>query len=177
MPILDKAPPEWKRPSIPQGVREAVLMRMAAAANAFPAGARPDLAKDRIAALINLLGFAQGAVEYDHRPPLSERKFNTETWDTVPSANDPNCIEAITRAEHDRRTNGRGGERRVTTLGSDAHARAKTRHLQNQTAAAPPFDPQPLPRPNQQIRSRGFDRRFTKRFDGTVVPRKERRER
>lgn len=70
-----------------------------------------------------------GAVQFDHRPPLSERLFDDEANDTIPPANDPAYIEAITPKEHDVRTNGPGGEKRITTAGSDSNRRAKVRAI------------------------------------------------
>jgi hypothetical protein len=106
--ILSSPPPDWKRPGIPPlGVQVKVLMRM--------------------------LGLSK--VEWDHRPPLSEREFDTEAWDTIPPANDPDFIETITPKDHDQRTNGPGGEKQITTLGSDANNRAKARSIRDGLAA------------------------------------------
>jgi len=72
---------------------------------------------------------------FDHRPALWERQFDTETNDTVPPANDPAFIEALTKAGHDVRTFGPGGEKRVTTLNSDSGRRAKDRRVVKREAA------------------------------------------
>jgi hypothetical protein len=103
MAILDRPPPEWRRPSIPLYTQIELYKRF--------------LAK---------LGVE---LELDHRPPLWERQFDDDRWDTIPPANDADYLEAIPVAEHRERTFGRGGEKRITTAGSDAHARAKTRRL------------------------------------------------
>src|SRR5436190_2176055 len=82
------ARPDWKRPGTPTlGVQVQVLLRQ--------------------------LGLAGRRVNWDHRPPVSERKFDTQAWDTIPRAQDPAHIEAIDADTHDRRTNGPGGEKRI----------------------------------------------------------------
>lgn len=140
MTILDRPPPDWKRPS----------MTLAAKVGAWERR-------------------AGGKVNYDHRPPVSERPFDTETNDTIPPANDPDAIEPILEDEHDKRTNGPGGEKRITTAGSDANNRAKRRAL---TKAQEEFRRKVLERPcgqkrersgnfpkGRKIQSRGFQRR------------------
>lgn len=102
--ILDRPPADWKRPGTPPlHVQVKVLLRQ--------------------------LGLEGKKVEWDHRPPVSERQFDTVTRDTIPPSQDPAHIEAIDEDEHDRRTNGPGGEKRITTLGSDTHNRKRTRDL------------------------------------------------
>lgn len=110
--ILDRPPKDWKRPSIPCKVRLQVLLNQ---------DGRSTICKERLGRIED--------THFDHRPPLSERKFDTEAWDTIPPANDPAHIEAITVDQHDKRTNGPGGERRITTRGSDAGNRAKDRAI------------------------------------------------
>lgn len=117
MTILDRAPPEWKRPSLPTNVKLQVLLNQDGRCKAT--GAR--------------LGTVENT-QFDHRPTLWDRKFDTVAWDTIPPANDPEFIDAIARKAHDVRTNGRGGEKRISSYGSDAHARAKVRHLEDQQA-------------------------------------------
>ena len=126
MAILDVPPKEWKRPAIPLLVKLEVLLRQAAARGIVFTGIAAF--QDQVAFYERDL-FGEQRRQYDHRPPLSERRFNTMTLDTIPPANDPEHIEAVSTEEHDRRTNGRGGERRVTSYGSDSHSRAKTRRL------------------------------------------------
>lgn len=138
MAILPAPPQEWKRPSMSKGVKLEAWERK------------------------------YGPVHYDHRPPLSERPFDTETNDTIPPANDPAFIEPIPPDEHDKRTNGPGGEKRITTAGSDSNRRAKSRAL---TKAQEDFRRRALERPcgqkrertgnfpsGRKIRSRGFRR-------------------
>lgn len=137
MTILPAPPPGWRRPSMPKGVKLAVLLRQA------------------------------GEVRFDHRPPVSERPFDTEANDTIPPCNDPAHIDAITPKEHDVRTHGPGGEKRITTAGSDsgnrAHVRALTeaeqefsRRLLAKAAGDPPRKSRWAKR---KLQSRGFDRR------------------
>lgn len=112
MTILDTPPKDWKRPGTPPlHVQVKVLLR-------------------QLGLYERELGFGERVkVNWDHRPPLSERRFDTDAWDTIPAANDPNFIEAIDEGTHDKRTNGPGGEKRITTLGSDTHNRKKVRNL------------------------------------------------
>jgi hypothetical protein len=70
--------------------------------------------------------------DFDHRPPLCDRPFDTELNDFVPPQNDPDHLFAILRADHDQHTFGRkpGAEKTVTTRGSDVGERARTRAIQ-----------------------------------------------
>jgi hypothetical protein len=102
MTILPCPPKDWKRPTITLAMKLVALFRR------------------------------YGKHDFDHDPQLSARPFNTETNDTIPPANDIAYINALTSGrggEHDVKTNGPCGEKRITTAGSDSHARAKTRHL------------------------------------------------
>lgn len=110
MTILDRPPKDWKRPPIPCRVKLQVLLNQDGKSKIC--GERLGLIED---------------THFDHRPALSARKFDTKAWDTIPPANDPTHIEAITIAQHDVRTNGPGGTTRITTRGSDAGNRAKDR--------------------------------------------------
>lgn len=66
---------------------------------------------------------------FDHRPALQERAWNEEAQDFEPPQNDPNFLDAIHVNCHDVRTNGRGGEKRICTAGSDAGNAGKVRRL------------------------------------------------
>lgn len=102
--ILDRPPPDWKRPGTPPlHVQVAVLLRQ--------------------------LGLEGKKVEFEHRPALWERRFDTVTRDTIPPSQDPAHIYALTAEAHDVATHGRGGEKRITTAGSDSGNRAKLRAL------------------------------------------------
>ncbi len=110
MAILDRPPREWKRPAMPCKVKLQVVLNQ---------GGRSAVDKEKLGKIED--------VHFDHRPPVSERKFDTKAWDTIPPANDPAFIEAITVKQHDIRTNGPGGTKRITTRGSDTGNRAKDR--------------------------------------------------
>ena len=116
--ILSNPPKDWKRPTMTVRVRVQVVINQAGRCKATGEG----------------LGLAED-VHFDHRPALWERQFDTATNDTIPPANDPAHIEAITKAAHDVRTHGPGGEMRITTRGSDSGNRAKDRAVQKNTAA------------------------------------------
>lgn len=99
--ILDRPPRDWKRPAIPLSAQVQALKR----------------------ALCIVMGCT--SIEFDHRPPLYLRRYDTDTNDTIPSANDPAYIEAIAGDLHRIRTSGTA----ATSYRSDAHERAKTKRL------------------------------------------------
>lgn len=72
--------------------------------------------------------------QFDHRPALINRNVAVDNLDYDPPQLDPNFIEALHVDCHDKRTNGPGGEKRITTAGSDKHIRDKTKALQEQQA-------------------------------------------
>ena len=128
------------------------------------------------AVLLRMLGLQPCDVQYDHRPPLWSRKWNATTNDTVPPANDPEFIVALSVKDHDTVTNGRGGERRITSAGSDTHARAKGERLSEgqreyrasllrKDAGEPKperrgtFGSRPFRKPAPQNRATGYQRR------------------
>lgn len=111
----------------------------------------------------------RGEVQFDHRPPLQDRPYDTEAGDFQPPQNDPKRIEAITGEEHKARTVGAPGR----TERGDADRRARVRSLANKTedererAAAKagqvyerrgdiPVPTKKSKRPKAKIRSRGF---------------------
>jgi hypothetical protein len=67
-------------------------------------------------------------LNFDHRPPLCDRPYDTVAGDFIPPQNDPNHIDAIPKPDHDKRTFGRepGALKTVTTRGSDMGERART---------------------------------------------------
>lgn len=112
-------------PPIPLRVKLAVLIAAAPPGSIICAETRePITPEDAL----------KGNLRFDHRPPWSEREQNPETLDTIPPANDPDAIHLVKARGHDIRTFGPGGEKRTTTLGSDAHSRAKTRRVQKANA-------------------------------------------
>jgi len=106
--IHDRPPKGWKRPSMPARVKLDVVIRQEG---------KCKQTNERLGTLDN--------TRFDHRPALWERHFDDMAQDTIPPANDPSYIDAVTIAGHDIRTHGPGGEKRITTLGSDSHRRAK----------------------------------------------------
>jgi hypothetical protein len=163
MTIYPSPPPGWRRPSIPLSVKLAAMVKR------------------------------YGAHEFDHRPPVSERPYDDEKNDTIPPANDADHIEALTRQEHDQRSHGlRPGTKRITTAGSDANRRAKERKRVKLRKAGiglhEPItlaflqrnmrdtrEPHHFAGAARKIKSRGFRKDVTKKFNGDVVPRKRRR--
>jgi hypothetical protein len=97
----------------------------------------------RLEAALLQLGLDQKTAELDHDPALELRE-RVYVWRydrtmlsdhggqyyTVPDANDPKYLVWRSKADHARKTNGPGGEKRITTRGGDhgdaAHLRAVT---------------------------------------------------
>lgn len=87
----------------------------------------PDRVK--LIAALRRFGLVIGQVQFDHQPALELRPINPHTGDTIPAANDPDHIQMLLIAEHKTKTFGPGGEKRITTAGSDIGNIAKTRRL------------------------------------------------
>lgn len=75
------------------------------------------------------LGLTIEEVNWDHSPPLALREWDPVREDTIPPANDPNHIHILRIEDHKTKTFGKGGEKRITTAGSDIHAIAKVKRL------------------------------------------------
>lgn len=68
-------------------------------------------------------------VEFDHDPALIFREYDATTRTYTPDANDPAFIKAKLVDCHARKTFGPGGEKRITTRGSDIGEKARVRRL------------------------------------------------
>jgi hypothetical protein len=70
-------------------------------------------------------------LQFDHRPPLCDRPYDTELGDFIPGQNDPDHIFALSAEDHLERTTGRkaGAECTVTTRGSDIGERKRVRDI------------------------------------------------
>lgn len=131
--------------------------------------------KVKCEAALRALGLTIREVNFDHEPALALREWDERAQDTIPPANDPDFIRILLVADHKAKTFGRGGEKRVTTLGSDIHAIAKARRLSKEQEE---FRRRLLSRePGEKrerkntIRNRGFDKSRKHKLDGTIVPR------
>lgn len=98
----------------------------------------------RLDAALLQLGLDPETAELDHDPALELREKvyawrydrtmlsdkKGDSYYTVPDANDPQYLIWRSKADHKRKTNGPGGEKRITTRGGDhgdaAHLRAVT---------------------------------------------------
>jgi len=71
------------------------------------------------------------SLQYDHRPPLNARPYDSKASDFIPPQNDPEFIFAVEKAHHDEKTFGRkaGAEKTVTTRGSDVGEAARIRKI------------------------------------------------
>jgi hypothetical protein len=87
----------------------------------------PDRVK--LIAALRRFGLVIEQVQFDHFPALELRPINPHTGETIPPANDPEHIQMLLITEHKVKTFGPGGEKRITTAGSDIGNIAKTRRL------------------------------------------------
>lgn len=62
-------------------------------------------------------------LQLDHDPALELREFDPSTGKYTPDANDPDYLIWRGEGDHDKKTHGPGGEKRITTKGSDNHTR------------------------------------------------------
>jgi hypothetical protein len=158
MTILPTPPANWKRPAMPKGVKATVFARQG--------GKCADDPSVKI-------GIGAEPCEFDHRPGLWERKFDTEArdgkGDTIPPANDPDFIQAVAVPAHRRRTKVDAGrkakEARIT--GKKAHrfcGPARGTDIGQERDRAPV-------RKGPRIPSRGFRKDITRRVNGEVRPR------
>jgi hypothetical protein len=77
------------------------------------------------------LGDLKG-LNFDHRPALINRPVSDDGTDYVPPQLDPEFIEPMHIDCHKVRTFGPGGQKRVTTAGSDLHTRDKVVRLSDE---------------------------------------------
>lgn len=87
----------------------------------------PDRVK--LIAALRRFGLTIDQVQFDHNPALGLRPVDPVTGDTIPPANSPDHIELLLVAEHHEKTFGPGGEKRITTAGSDVARIAKVKRL------------------------------------------------
>lgn len=120
----------------------------------------------KLHACLILLGFTDeeisGGIQWDHEPALALRFVNPETGEMEPHPNDPRFLRPLANQDHRFKTNGRRGEKRVTSAGSDLHKAAKMRRLSAEQTEMQRrlLEKQPgAPRPKKNtIQSRGFDK-------------------
>lgn len=79
----------------------------------------------KLAASLLRLGFtldeiqAPGAIEWQHDPPLKERRWDDAAGDFDPPQHDPRFMLPMRKADHKAQTFGPGGEKRVHKRNSD----------------------------------------------------------
>lgn len=73
-------------------------------------------------------------LNFDHRPAVINRDVSADGTDYVPAQLDPDFIEPLHINCHKVRTFGPGGEKRITTAGSDIGTRDKVDRLAEQHA-------------------------------------------
>jgi hypothetical protein len=88
--------------------------------------------KAQLHAALYQLGLEPHEAELDHDPALKRRDWDEQAKDTIPPANDPKFLIWRPREAHARKTFGPGGEKRITTYGSDVFEIAKERRLTEQ---------------------------------------------
>lgn len=82
----------------------------------------------KLAAALLQLGLDPKTAELDHDPALARRR-RLPDGSTDPAPNDPNFLRWKSPEAHAEKTFGRGGEKRITTAGSDIGEITKERHL------------------------------------------------
>ncbi len=78
----------------------------------------------KLAAALRALGLDPDNVDWNHNPPIQLRRWDPETGDTDPPANDPRFIEPLDRAEH-----------KTLTAKRDVPAIARTKRAEKKRAA------------------------------------------
>lgn len=100
---------------------------------AVPMRVQRDLALQLAADLMRKLGMVPVDVpvefELDHTPALCLREVDPTTGEHIPHQHDPSCLIWRTKEAHAVKTHGPGGEKRITTAGSDQHAWRKAGRL------------------------------------------------
>ncbi len=100
---------------------------------AVPMRIQRDLALQLVADLMRKLGMVPVDVpvefELDHTPALCLREIDPVTGEHIPHQHDPSCLIWRTKEAHAVKTHGPGGEKRITTAGSDGHSRRKADRL------------------------------------------------
>lgn len=74
----------------------------------------------------------KGEGQFDHWPALELRTYDPATKKYSPDANDPKFMAYRKTGHHDKKTNGPGGEKRITAKGGDNHTR---KHIDAQSAS------------------------------------------
>lgn len=93
--------------------------------------------KAQLHAALLQLGLDPATAELHHTPALGLRDWDERAQDTVPAANDPRHLVWMSAAAHRTQTFGRGGEKRITTAGSDIHAISKVKRITGETPKKP----------------------------------------
>lgn len=125
----------------------------------------------KLQAALRRFGLKLEDVEFDHNPALALRDWNPVTNDTIPPANDPDFIDMLLVDEHRSKTFGPGGEKRITTAGSDINRISKVARLSKEheafqrrlLAKVGPSEKAAEQKPRTKIKSRGFPK-STRRF-------------
>jgi hypothetical protein len=122
----------------------------------------------KLHACLLALGFTdeeiKDGIEWDHNPALVWRPVNRKGDDLTPAMNDPHFIRPLRKEPHKLKTFGPGGEKRITTRGSDV---AEPRRLDKISAKHIEFrkrlsKPGKAKKPPSKWASRPFDRKAKK---------------
>jgi hypothetical protein len=97
--------------------------------------------------------------QYDHSPPLALREVNADGTDYMPTQLDPSHIFCLLTGHHAKKTFHPRGPH--TSIDSDIHAIAKAKRIAKGGKT----------RRGRKLRSRGFDKKHTRHFDGKVTRR------
>ena len=107
------APPKGFRKAIPVAVKLDVVIRQEG---------RCKACGERLGVLAD--------TEFDHTPAIQLRTWDEAAQDTVPTANDPDYIEAKHADCHQAKTTGRRGTSKLNAIDGDAQRIAKLRRME-----------------------------------------------
>ena len=114
----------------------------------------------KLEAALLQLGLDPETAELDHEPALALRERSGGQY--IPDANDPLFLRWRDWQDHARKTYGRGGEKRITTAGSDIGNIAKGKRLAKEEVEFRKRLQATLvqsPKPKRRIPSRPFPKR------------------
>ena len=115
----------------------------------------------KLEAALLQLGLDPETAELHHNPPLALREVGKDGR-IYPGPNNPGYLQWLAPADHKRRTFGLGGEKRITTAGSDIGNIAKGKRLAKEEVEFRKRLQATLvqsPKPKRRIPSRPFPKR------------------
>lgn len=139
-------PTGWRGPAMPVRVKLDVVIRQ----------------EGKCASTGERLG-TLAETQFDHRPPIHERRWDPVAQDTIPPVNDPAHIFAVKVKAHREET-----KRDVRRMGKVRRLRETTADHDEAMAAKEPGKPRQR---KGSIRSRGFDKTRSRKMSGRTEAR------